>query len=287
MRPPAFVPRLLLCVLLGLLAACSKKAEPPATAQEAAQLFFDRIRRGEMAAAFESTGFAFQEQQNLRFFSERAREYELQDSAVALSPLAGEPADAKTAKFQAEVTQKNGRTIPLILTMQRDRDAWRVYSLRAPRDPRTGISENHFSIVGRPAELSYAANKKVPDDATVRRLVHNSMILFSDAIQTESFWEFYENASAAWQKELTEQKLSNAFHSFIERKVNMSGILAMQPKFDVPPEIGTDGYLVVTGHYDTRPYEVHFTLRYIYELPDWKLLGLNCFLRKVEETKGP
>lgn len=283
MRSPAMVLRLLLCALLACAVACTKKDAPPPSAQGAAQLFFDQIRRGELAPAFESTGFSFKEQQNLKFFGERLREYELQDSAVALAPLPGDQANAKTAKFDVEVTLKNGHKYPLVLAMERDKETWRVFSLREPRNPNTGISKNRFSIVGAPAAMTYAVNMKVPDDATVRRLVHNSMILFSDAIQTETFWEFYEYASMAWQKELTEQKLANAFHSFIDRKVNMSGILDLPPKFDVPPEIGSDGLLVVTGHYATKPYEVHFTLRYIYELPEWKLLGLNCHLKKVEE----
>ena len=293
MRAPALVLRLLLCALLAGAAACSRKDAPPATAQGAAQLFFDRIRRGELAQAFESAGFAFKEPQNLKFFSERVREYELQDSAIALAPLPGDPADAKTAKFNVEVTLKSGQKYALILTMERDQATWRVFSLREPRDPNTGIGKNRFSIVGAPAAMSYAAHLKVPDDATVRRLVHNSMILFSDAIQTGSFWEFYENASMTWQKELTEQKLANAFHSFIDLKINMNGIVDLEPKFDVPPEISADGLLVVTGHYASTPYAVHFTLRYIYwldeeltktgyELPEWKLLGLNCHLEKVE-----
>jgi hypothetical protein len=282
MRSPALVLRLLFCALLGCAAACSKKDAPQATAPGAAQLFFDQIRRGQFAPAFESTSFAFQEQQNLKFFIERLREYELPDSTVALAPLPVEPADAKAAKFNVEVTRKDGQKYALILTLKRNKDAWRVLSLRSPRDPRSGLSENRFTMVGRPVAISYGATKKVPDDATVRRLVHRSMILFSDAIQTESFWEFYENASVAWQKELTEQKLANAFRSFIDRQVNMSGIVNMDPIFDVPPEISTEGYLVVTGHYPTKPYEVHFTLRYIYELPEWKLLGLNCHLKKVE-----
>ncbi|HEV7404780.1 MAG TPA: hypothetical protein VGO11_17695 [Chthoniobacteraceae bacterium] len=273
----------MLCTLLGCVAACSKKDAPPATAQGAAQLFFDQLHQGKLAPAFESTAFNFQEQQDLKFFTERVREYELQESTVALTPLPGDATDAKTAKFDVAVTMKNGQKYALNLTMQQEKNAWRVYALREPRNPNTGVGKNRFSNVGGPAAISYGAIKKVPDDATVRRLVHNSMILFSDAVQTESFWEFYEYASVAWQKELTEQKLSNAFHSFIERKVNMSGILEMQPILDQPPEIGTDGYLVVTGHYPTKPYEVHFTLRYIYELPEWKLLGLNCHLKKVEE----
>lgn len=283
MRSLASVLRLLLCVLLGFAGACAKKDAPPATPQAAAQLFFDQLHRGEMAPAFQSTSFMFQEQQNLKFFSERVRDYELTEAAVVLSPLPADPADAKIAKFNAECTNKKGQKYTLVVTMQLEKNAWKVLSLRSPRDPRTGISENHFTMVGRSAAISYAAAKQVPDDATVRRLVQNSLILFSDAIQTESFWEFYENASVAWQKELTEQKLTNAFHSFIDRKVNMGGIVDLQPTFDVPPEITTEGYLVVTGHYATKPYEVHFTLRYIFELPEWKLLGLNCHLRKVEE----
>lgn len=277
MRSPALLFRILLCLLAGFGAACSHpKSDPLAEAQ----LFFERIRKGETQAAFDSASFAFQMQQNPKFFAERTLEYGLHEATVALTPL---PGDAKTAKFQVDVTKKSGQKFPLILTLELQRGVWQVYSLRTPRNPKTGISENRFTIVGRSAAINTAAGMEVPDDATVRRLVDQSMQLFSDAIRKKSFADFYAHTADAWKRELTEQKLQNAFQAFIDKEADMSGIAKVEAVFDKPPQIGSDGLLAVSGHYPTKPYEVHFTVRYIYELPDWKLLGLNSYLKNPDE----
>jgi hypothetical protein len=50
--------------------------------------------------------------------------------------------------------------------------------------------------------------------------------------------------------------------------------------FDEPPAIGEDGILTLAGHVPTTPLRVLFNLRYRYEHPAWKLMGIRVSLRE-------
>ena len=82
------------------------------------------------------------------------------------------------------------------------------------------------------------------------------------------------------QGQLTERKLKNAFQGFIDAGVNLEGAKDVQPVFDPAPEINGQGLLVATGYYPTTPNRIVFTMRFVYELPHWKLIGLDINLVK-------
>jgi hypothetical protein len=107
--------------------------------------------------------------------------------------------------------------------------------------------------------------------------------LFNNAIQQKSFGEFYGSVSSKWRSTLTEGQLQRAFQPFVDQGVNMGGAVKTDPIFDPPPQITTEGLLLVTGHYPSKPYQVVFSLKYIYELPNWKLFGIDVNLRKSPE----
>ena len=56
-------------------------------------------------------------------------------------------------------------------------------------------------------------------------------------------------------------------------------IKSLSPVFDKPPEINSDGVLILNGHYNTKPLAIHFLLQFIYEFPQWKLYGLEVQLK--------
>ena len=112
-------------------------------------------------------------------------------------------------------------------------------------------------------------------------------MLFNDAVQRRSFAQFYNNVSYSWQQQLTLHQLQRAFQPFIDKKVNLGALRTLQPVFDSPPSVDADGILMVMGHYPPQPYvgkegtfKVYFTLRYTYELPKWKLLGIDVQLTR-------
>ena len=82
------------------------------------------------------------------------------------------------------------------------------------------------------------------------------------------------------EKEIGASRLHRAFQPFIDKEVDLSGVTTRKPIFDGPPQVTTDGLMVVTGHYPTEPYRVAFSMKFMYELPKWKLFGLDVSLRK-------
>ena len=60
----------------------------------------------------------------------------------------------------------------------------------------------------------------------------------------------------------------------------MAAIKDIEPVFETPPTITSDGLLLLSGYYPTERYRVIFTVRFIYELPRWKLFGIDVTLRK-------
>jgi hypothetical protein len=65
---------------------------------------------------------------------------------------------------------------------------------------------------------------------------------------------------------------------FIEKQARISEIKSLEPKLD-PVLINTEGLLMLSGEYATQPYATVFQLKYIYELPKWKLFGIAVYLR--------
>ena len=118
----------------------------------------------------------------------------------------------------------------------------------------------------------------MPNAQKTQEILERSLTLFGNAIKTQDFREFYSKVSQAWQNQLTEKQLQNAFQPFIDAKADID-IKTLTPVFDTPPAINSKGLLVLIGHYDTKPYVTTFNLRLIYEFPLWKLYGVEVQLR--------
>jgi len=171
-------------------------------------------------------------------------------------------------------------SIPLIVTLVKQSGDWRVFSLRSPPSQETGISENRFSLVGKAPSFADAVTKPMPPENEIRQLVRENLLHFNEAIMSKSFDAFYDSVSAHWQEQLTKGQLQRAFQPFIDRNISIANIANATPVFDEPSAVNSEGLLVVTGHYDTQPYRVQFAMRFFYELPAWKLFGLDVNLVK-------
>lgn len=257
-----------------LFSGCGSKPDPAATATE----FFERIGKGEAEKAYESAAFGFQAQQTAKVFQQAARELGLMDFASAKWDST-EIAD-DTAKVRGEVSTKAGKKIPIVITLNKERGRWRIFSMKSPRDVQTGRVINPFSLVGKGAAFRDPLSQPMPDEKALQELARETLLLFSDAIRQKSFADFYSKVAVSWQRQLTEGQLQRAFQPFIEREVDLSGVKELQAKFNPPPYIATDGLLVLTGEYATSPHKTVFSLKYIYELPKWRLFGIDVNLQK-------
>jgi hypothetical protein len=276
-----FAPPALLLAFLLALAGCAKKSDPLAVAQ----LFLQQVAAGQTQAAYQSAAFGFQAQRNSTVFEQSAREMGLVESVGAnweQPQITG-----REAKIPVTVQTKEGKQVPLIITLTKESSRWQVYSLRSPPNA-TGVSENRFALVGKAPTFTDSASQPAPPEADLRQLVRNTLLLFNEAVATNSFDAFYDATSLAWQTgkftqgqgQLTKGMLQREFKPFVDKKIDISGIKTVEPVWTAPITVGTDGLLTLAGYFPMDGYRVNFSLKYVYELPTWKLFGIDVNLQK-------
>lgn len=281
--------------------SCSKPVPPT----DAAKAFFEKVKAGQTGEAYKSSAFAFQTQQSQKFFETALAEQGLSKIASAEYQPAEMEDDGRSAKVHVEFTTEAQTKVPMVITLTRESGTWKVFALKSPRNAATGLVQNRFSILGRGPDFVEPVNRQPPPDAeTMERLVKETLLRFDQAIKERDFVPFFLHTSLAWQdqlvtgeyrpgipltmrieltekqKEIGASRLLRAFQPFIDKNIDISGIASRTPVFDSPPQVSTDGLLIVNGRYDTEPYKVYFSMKFMYELPKWKLFGLDVSLRK-------
>jgi len=283
------------------LVSCSK----PVTPAEAAKDFFDKVKAGQTEEAYKGSAFGFQAQQSQKFFETALIEQGLNKIASAQYEPAEIEAGGRSAKVRVDFTTTEEAKLPMVITLTRDSGTWKVFAIKSPRDPKTGLVQNRFSIFGRGPEFVEAVNRQpAPDPEAMAQLITETLLRFDRAVKDRDFVPFFSKCSLAWQDQLVSgeyrpgppltmkielserqmeigaSRLHRAFQPFIDKNVDLSSIEKKKPILDAPAMVSTDGLLVVSGHYDTEPYRVIFSMKFMYELPKWKLFGLDVSLRK-------
>jgi hypothetical protein len=130
----------------------------------------------------------------------------------------------------------------------------------------------------------------MPARAQLDALVHETLARFDKALQAADFHDFYTYVSQQWKDGermdgaeaagVTERMLQDHFQPFIDKKIDLSQVADLPVIYDQPPLINTQGLLELQGHIDTPQFRVNFHLDYAYELPRWKLFGIDLNLTK-------
>ena len=265
-----------LAIIAVGLATCGKPRRIP-DARQAATEFFLKIGESRFQEAYDSAAFSFQAQTSFRNFQATAKDLGLTSHMIACRWNKQENAENET-KLVGEVVSENGKSVPVTLRLIQERGEWRVFSLRTPIQ--NGMKEDDpFTILGKDASFQTRANREVPAPKILRQLARDSIQLLDDALLSQNFDQFYSQVSLAWQSQLTVSQLKRDFQPFIDAKVEFHGVRSLEPVFDIAPEVNSDGILTLKGHFETRPYRLGFTFRYIYEFPYWKLYGVEVQLR--------
>jgi hypothetical protein len=282
------------------LAGCSGKKTP----EESARQFFDLVSKGQSAQAFASASYGFQKSQTPRFFATTLHEMGL--DAVASAKY--EPPDLSdgVARIAAEFTTSSKETVKLVVALVSERGAWRVLSLKSPRNSISGRVENRFSIVGRDPSFNDPTERAAPDAKQSKELVRTALLGLNDAVHTDNFQPLFDEISLHWQdqivppvegkampgrqrppltpkeRELGAARLQHAFRNFVDQKIDIGGVGDLEPVFDGPAWVNTDGELMISGSYPLKAFQVIFVLKFFYELPNWRLLGLDVRVKEPE-----
>jgi hypothetical protein len=292
-----------LCVVI---AGCNR---PPGSARDpesAATAFFSALEGGDARAAYDGAAFGFQAAQTFDAFLSNARE---------LGLVGGHPpvwtsrqVTGAGTRLEGTVVTSSGSTMNLSVIMVPDGNAWKLFSLQTPNAARE--VENRFTLVGKGTGFNDVYHQPMPSPRELDALVHQTIASFNTAIREGDFNAFYQGLSQQWkngQRPLGDQAsritasvandhsqdgskivyqpglvtanmLKNHFQGFIDQKIDLSPLAILQPVYDRPPQIDAEGLLDLDGHFDTLEYRVNFAFEYAYELPWWKLYGLDVSL---------
>jgi hypothetical protein len=275
------------CVCLAAIVASCSRTPPSARDPElAANAFFAALAKGDARAAYDSAAFGFQAAQTFDAFLSNARELGLVGGQ--LPAWTGKEVHDNEAHLDGTLINLSGTPVTLSITMTPDGQAWKLFSLKTA----TGLNEaeNHFTLVGKGTGFNDVYHQPIPAPRLLDDLVRATMVSFSDAIRKKDFHAFYLGISQEWKdgarasgdqaSGVTENMLKTHFQGFIDKKIDLSAVAGLQPVYDQPPQINEEGLLEVQGHFDTQPYRLIFTLQYIYELPRWKLFGIDLGLTR-------
>ena len=280
-------PRCLLIAGVLALAACSRSQPEGQDPESAANAFFASVEKGNAQAAYDSAAFGFQAAQTYDAFASNAHELGL---IGGLPPTwTGKQINTNDAKLEGTVVSQLGATVPLSVTLTRDGGVWKLFALH-DTDPQAGASENRFTLVGKGTGFNDVYHQPMPSPGELSDLVHSTLTKFNAAITTGTFDDFYTGISKQWKDGqrmsggaaagVTEKMLHDHFAGFMDQKINISGALNGEVHYVRTPIINQDGLLDMDGYIDTPQFRVNFQLEYAYELPRWRLFGINLSLTK-------
>lgn len=263
-----FKKSLLLGVLALGLGACGHKPNDPVSE---ADNFFRLISEGKTQEAYESASFRFQAEQSMAAFQARVKELGLLGAAPinwnARPFKNGEVAlDGELSSSKAKITVR----------LAKQSGDWRVCAVRV--DSPSAITSGIFSLVGQGAEFQDISLLEIPPVVALRNLVVEVLLEFNKATKAKSFAQFYNKVSAKWQSQLTEKKLMDAFGPWVEAGVDIGAVRPEDFVFTQPPRLTPEGLLILKGSMPLQSRHLVFSMQFIYELPKWRLFGMDLSL---------
>jgi hypothetical protein len=83
-----------------------------------------------------------------------------------------------------------------------------------------------------------------------------------------------------WQRQVTTRQMDDAFGKAYGIGVDLTVLDKLESIIEGKPTLGEHGELVLKGHYPTRPDQVSFEQKYLYEGIGWKLFGVSFNISK-------
>jgi hypothetical protein len=162
-------------------------------------------------------------------------------------------------ELTGSVSTESGGVVPIKLSLVKGESGWRIYSLEKPA---SGIQER-------------AEPRQPPSEEEQVKLVSTAMHVFAVSVNEKDMAKLHGFSSNLMQQQYTIQKLTDAFNPFYKLGVDLTLLDKYSPIFDGKASINDDGVLVIKGYYPTKPSQVYFEQKYIYEGMSWKLLGIS------------
>jgi hypothetical protein len=228
-----------------------------ADATRSADRFFSLIRDGNVKDAYQSTAREFQaatSETQLMVFLKSSSIAEYQSATWTSRSISN-----NTGELEGSLKTKGGGVIPIKVKLVKEDGKWKILSIQKAA---AGI-------------VADTGPSTVPADAELIIVTNNSVLLLGRAINANDFSSLYSSTAKIWQNQTTPDALKQIFKSFIDQNIDLTVIEGKNPEFSEKASIDENGRLVLKGFYLVPPAKFVFTLKYIQEDKQWKLVGIN------------
>lgn len=166
-------------------------------------------------------------------------------------------------ELTGSITTETGGVVPISLGFVKGDNDWKIYSIKKPS---SGIQEETESV-------------QLPSEKEQVKLVSDSMHVFAVSVKEKSMLKMFNHVSNLWQKQFSVEKFNEVFGSFYQFGDALMVLDQHSPQFSEKAAINEDGVLILKGLYPTKPNQLYFEQKYIYEGLGWKLMGLNVNIK--------
>ena len=166
-------------------------------------------------------------------------------------------------KLTGSITTDSGGVVPITLSFVKAENGWKIYSLQKPS---SGVQQE-------------SSTREMPSEQDLVKMVNQSMGAFGESVNNKSMGKFHGYISNLWQQQYSVEKLEAAYGPFYQSGLDLTLLKNFSPSFDSQPSIDQNGVLLIVGNYPTKPTQVLFEHKYIYEGLSWKLLGFKIETR--------
>lgn len=162
-----------------------------------------------------------------------------------------------TATIEGTVTFQ-GEAVPASIEFAKESGVWKIQNI----DIKAGVSQGQSGLT-------------VPGREEILALVNGTMGNFAQAVSKKDFTDFYGTISTVWKRQTTPEKITAAFKGFMPFGKELQKSVDSGPTLNAKPLINEKQVLVVQGFYPIEATKMLFNLQYVYEAPEWKLLGMD------------
>lgn len=229
---------------------------------KSADTFFQTVRDGDLMAAYALVSEDFKaatSQDQFEGFLKSSALLKYQTATWTSRSVSG-----KTGEVEGTVETSDGGAIPIKIMFVKEQGKWKILNINKTAAGLVQTEESGMSL---------------PGDSDLKAMADVCMRDFALAIQNKDFSDFYATLSELWKSQTTAEKLQESFQGFVDQEIDLTVLSQYEPVFSKQPAINDDGVLELEGYYATQPSTSYFTLRYIYEHPEWKLAGIHVTLK--------
>ena len=196
---------------------------------DVAEGFFADLRQGAVDKAYARASGPFREATDISAFRRFVADQRLdaiQSTSWGARKIEG-IGDGATGKLEGTATSRDGSVRSLDLTFVKEGGVWRIQYL-------------HLAAVGTNAG---PASGKVPEERKLVRMTQDIVMAFARSVKAKSMQEFHSVISERWASQQDVASLDQAFKSFTDGNIDLSGLQNITPVFDTTPAVDGDGWL--------------------------------------------